>query len=132
MPFTHDGVFHLIYLLDQGHYQGLGGLGGHQWAHATTTDFVHWEHHPLAIAITEPWEGSICTGSVFVYDRTYYAFYATRMCDWTQHLGLATSTDGIHFEKQAPNPLASPSRRYDREHFRDPFVFQDPRDLHIG
>jgi len=125
MPFAHDGMFHLIYLLDQGHHQGLGGLGGHQWAHATTTDLVHWEHHPLALAITEPWEGSICTGSVFVYDRTCYAFYATRMRDWTQHLGLATSTDGIHFEKQGPNPLASPSRRYDPEHFRDPFVFQD-------
>ncbi|MCD6286839.1 MAG: hypothetical protein J7M39_13085 [Anaerolineae bacterium] len=126
MPFTHNGVFHLIYLLDHGHHQDLGGLGGHQWAHATTTDLVHWEHHPLAIAITEPWEGSICTGSVFVYDSTYYAFYATRMRDWTQHVGLATSTDGIHFEKQAPNPLASPSGRYDPEHFRDPFVFQDP------
>jgi len=126
MPFTHDGVFHLIYLLDEGHHQGLGGLGGHQWAHATTTDLVHWEHHPLALAITEPWEGSICTGSVFVHDGTYHAFYATRMRDWTQHLGLATSTDGIHFEKQAPNPLASPGHRYDPEHFRDPFVFQDP------
>jgi len=126
MPFTHNGVFHLIYLLDHGHHHDLGGLGGHQWAHATTTDLVHWEHHPLAIAITEPWEGSICTGSVFVYDSTYYAFYATRMRDWTQHVALATSTDGIHFEKQAPNPLASPSGRYDPEHFRDPFVFQDP------
>jgi len=126
MPFTHDGIFHLIYLLDQGHHQDLSGLGGHQWAHATTTDLIHWEHHPLAIAITEPWEGSICTGSVFVHDGTFYAFYATRMRDWTQHLGLATSTDGIHFEKQAPNPLASPSCRYDPKHFRDPFVFQDP------
>jgi hypothetical protein len=34
MPFFHDGVFHLFYLLDENHHQGKGGLGGHQWAHA--------------------------------------------------------------------------------------------------
>ncbi len=45
--------------------------------------------------------------------------------DWTQHLSLATSQDGIHFEKISPNPLASPPAGYDPVHFRDPAVFQD-------
>lgn len=126
MPFTRGGVFHLVYLLDRGHHQDLGGLGGHQWAQATSTDLVHWEHHPLAIPITAPWEGSICTGSVFVHDGVYYAFYATRMRDWTQHLSLALSEDGIRFRKQTPNPLKSPGARYHPEHFRDPFIFRDP------
>src|SRR5215212_5525131 len=108
MPFFHDGTFHLYYLLDENHHKALGGLGGHQWAHVTTTDLIKWIHHPLAIGITNDWEGSICTGSTFFYDGIFYGFYATRMRDWTQHLSLATSKDAIHFQKIAPNPFASP------------------------
>lgn len=126
MPFWHEGVFHLIYLLDENHHQALNGLGGHQWAHATTTDLIHWEHHPLLLGITEEFEGSICTGSVFCHAGKFYAFYATRRLDRTQHLSLATSEDGIHFTKVAPNPLVLPGQGYSPVHFRDPNVFQDP------
>jgi sucrose-6-phosphate hydrolase SacC (GH32 family) len=124
MPFFHDGVFHLFYLLDENHHQAKGGLGGHQWAHATTTDLAHWTQHPLALPITESFEGSICTGSLFYHAGTYYAFYATRRLDRTQHLSLATSRDGIHFQKTAPNPLASPGAGYSPNHYRDPFLFR--------
>jgi hypothetical protein len=126
MPFFHEGVFHLYYLLDEGHHKALNGLGGHQWAHASTTDLVHWQHHELALALTEPHEGSICTGSVFYHAGTFYAFYATRLTDWRQHLSLATSVDGIRFEKRKPNPLVSPPADYSPYHFRDPRPFQDP------
>jgi hypothetical protein len=68
IPFCHDGVYHLFYLLDENHHQGLGGMGGHQWAHATTSDLVHWQHHPLALAIDEEWERSICTGTPYFHD----------------------------------------------------------------
>jgi len=126
MPFYHDGVFHLYYLQDENHHQALGGLGGHQWAHASSTDLVHWEHHPLAIAISEDWEGSICTGSVFSHEGVYYGFHAVRKPDYTQHLCLAVSQDGIHFEKVLPRPLASPGAEYNPRDYRDPNVFQDP------
>ena len=126
MPFYHEGVFHLYYLLDREHHQSRGGLGEHQWAHASTSDLIHWEHHPLALPITEEWEGSICTGSVFYHDGTFYAFYATRMPDHTQHLCVATSPDGIHFEKSPRNPYASPEKGHAARHYRDPCVFQDP------
>ncbi|MEZ4668119.1 MAG: hypothetical protein R3E39_09400 [Anaerolineae bacterium] len=125
MPFFHAGVFHLYYLLDENHHAALGGLGGHQWAHASTTDLVHWTHHPLAIPITHDWEGSICTGSTFFHEGTYYGFYATRMRDRTQHLSVATSTDGIHFQKTEPNPYASPPPDINPYDYRDPFVFWD-------
>ena len=125
LPFFHDGTFHFYYLLDRNHHRSKGGLGAHQWAHAATTDLARWTHHPLAIPITEPWEGSICTGSAFWHARVYYGFYATRMPDRTQHLALATSTDGIHFSKTKPNPLASPPKGYDPRHFRDPTAFRD-------
>lgn len=128
MPFWHDGVYHLYYLLDEGHHQALGGLGGHQWAHASTRDLVHWTHHPLAIPRTHDWEGSICTGSVIHHGDTYYGFYATRMRDHTQHLAYATSADGVHYGKQEPNPLASPPAGYSPYHCRDPYVWRDEGD----
>ncbi len=127
MPFFHDGIFHLFYLIDEDHHAALGGLGGHQWAHASSADLVHWTHHPLAIAITGAWEGSICTGSVLYARDRYYGFYATRLRDRTQHLSLAISRDGVHFEKVAPNPFASPPKGYSAFHYRDPFAFHDSR-----
>jgi len=125
MPFWHDGVFHLYYLLDQEHHKARGGLGCHQWAHASTRDLVHWEHHPLALPVEHEWEGSICTGSVYWHEGLYCAFYATRMPNWDQHLCLAASEDGIHFEKAASNPFASPEAGYSPKHYRDPVVFRD-------
>jgi len=59
MPFWRQGVFHLFYLHDENHHQGLGGLGGHQWAHMSTTDLVHWQQHQLALPIDQEQERSI-------------------------------------------------------------------------
>lgn len=128
MPFFHEGVFRLFYLVDEGHHSGLGGLGGHQWAQATTTDLLQWAHQPLALAITQDWEGSICTGSVLFHDGLYHAFYATRTRQWKELLSHAVSRDGIHFEKTLPNPLAAPPPGYDPRHFRDPFAFYSQED----
>jgi len=125
MPFYHAGRFHLFYLFDRRHHGSKWALGAHQWAHASTTDLVHWEQHPLAIPITDEAEGSICTGSVIFHEGTYYGFFATRRLDGTQYISLATSADGIRFTKQQPNPLAKPPAGYDPMHFRDPKVFRD-------
>ena len=125
MPFFHEGTFHLYYLQDENHHQAKGGLGGHQWAHAASQDLVRWEHYPLAIACSEDWEGSICTGSTFYHEGTFYGYYATRMTDRTEKLSLATSKDGITFEKTEPNPFAAPQTGYSPKNYRDPFVFMD-------
>jgi beta-fructofuranosidase len=125
MPFYHNGIFHLFYLLDEHHHRARSGLGGHQWAHASTTDLRTWEHHPLAIPVEEEWEGSICTGSIIHHNGTFHAFYATRKPDWTQHLSHAASTDGVRFTKTRPLPVLPVPAGYDPRHFRDPFVFQD-------
>jgi beta-fructofuranosidase len=123
MPFFDGETLHLYYLLDEGHHQGLGGLGGHQWAHASSRDLVAWRHHPLALPITSDWEGSICTGSVVLHQGVYHAFYATRARDRTQHLGHAVSEDGVSFAKAEPNPLLSAPAGYAASDFRDPLVF---------
>ena len=86
------------------------GLGGHQWAHSSTTDLVHWEHHPLAIPLGKPGEvdsGSVCTGLVFEHDGVFCAFYAGRVRNEdgsaTQHVCLATSQDCVRFAKRPDN-----------------------------
>ncbi len=135
MPFFHEGTFHLFYLLDEEHHRARNGFGGHQWAHASSTDLVHWQHHPLAIPIGTETEFdylSICTGSVFYYEGVYYGFYATRRIaedgQRSERLCRATSTDGIHFTKDPINSFAAPHAWYDSYNFRDPFVFRDEHD----
>ena len=124
MPFFHAGRWHLFYLFDRHHGQSKWGLGAHQWAHASTTDLVNWEHHPLAIALTEESEGSICTGSVFFHAGTYHAFYSVRMADRSASpLCAATSEDGIYFTKHPP--FAYLTAPYQPEPARDPVVFRE-------
>lgn len=126
LPFYHEGTYHFYYLFDRRHHGSKFGLGAHQWAHASSRDLAHWEQHPHAIPITEQFEGSICTGSMFWHDGTWYGFYATRMSDdGSEHVSLATSCDGITFTKTTPNPLASPKPPYKHGPFRDPTVFRD-------
>ena len=131
MPFSHDGTFHLFYLIDEGHHKGKGGLGGHQWAHVSTTDLVHWQSHPLAIATDEDWEASICTGSIFYGRGRYHAFYAVRKPDWSQHFGYAVSEDGVTFRKLTPPASVVPPAGCARNDFRDPFVFEHEGKFHL-
>jgi beta-fructofuranosidase len=133
MPFFHDGVYHLFYLLDENHHSGKGGRGGHMWAHASTSDLVQWAHHPLAIELGADGEiddASICTGSIFHHDGTYYAFYAARTTAREgERVCMATSRDGVTFRKHPQRPLVAPSSRYSARSFRDPAVFRGPDGL---
>ena len=119
---TFDGRrFHLFWLFDRRQHGSKWGLGAHQYAHASTEDLVHWEHHPMAVPITEQWEGSMCTGNVLVHDGTYYACYYVRPTGRPGHhpggYCMATSTDGVHFVKQMdPDPSLGHG---------DPMVFRD-------
>ncbi len=55
---------HLYYLIDRRHSTSKFGTGGHFTAHMSSTDLVHWEHHPLALAPDE-WT-SFATGRPLV------------------------------------------------------------------
>jgi hypothetical protein len=131
MPFYHDGTFHLFFLLDRRQHHSKWGLGAHQWAHISSTDLVHWTHYPVALAIEHDWEGSICTGSVFFHNGQYFAYYATRMPDRSERLGVAVSEDGIHFTKTIPTPFAEPSVPFIHGPNRDPFVFENSGQFHM-
>ena len=104
MPYSDetgsDGLYHLFYLYDRHHHRSKWSLGAHQWAHVSTGDLKTWTEHPMAIPITEQWEGSICTGSVIRSRNLWYAWYAVRMYDRSPaRLTCAVSDDLIHFRK---------------------------------
>ena len=130
IPFSdpeNDGRYHLIYLYDRHHHGSKWGFGAHQWAHLTTTDFENWDEYPMAVPITEPWEGSICTGSVCkaVKDdkkTAYYAWYAVRMCDRSPaRITCACSDDMVRFTKC--KEFFSLPEGYEPTSARDPMVF---------
>lgn len=126
MPCYHEGTFYLYWLLDESHH---AGLGGHQWALSTSADLVNWTHYPVAVAIDEEWEKSICTGSVIADKERFYAFYSTRVKDAKgvhEQLSYARSDDGGRsFVKQQPNPFYFPPEECVSRDFRDPKVFRD-------
>ncbi|WP_435172070.1 glycosyl hydrolase [Paenibacillus glycanilyticus] len=124
MPFFDGQKYRIYYLFDRRGHASKWGLGAHQWSQISTSDLRNWEHHPMAVAITEEGEGSICTGSVFRKDeRSYYAFYAVRAVDGSPaQLTYAVSEDGISFAKTGRS--IGLSDRYTLPSVRDPHVFQ--------
>ncbi|MCQ6561146.1 glycosyl hydrolase [Paenibacillus mendelii] len=129
MPYFDGEVFHIYYLFDRRGHASKWGLGAHQWAHISSKDLKSWMQHPMAVSITEAWEGSICTGSVIAKDGYYYAFYAVRAVDGSPaRLTYAVSPDGIQFTKS--EKYIDISNRYTLSSVRDPHVFLDAEGLY--
>ncbi|MDB5240431.1 MAG: hypothetical protein JWP57_1056 [Spirosoma sp.] len=129
IPFAHNGMYYLYWLIDQGHHSALNGLGGHQWVLSTTKDLRTWTHYPVVLGIDEDWEKSICTGSVVYRQNKFHAFYATRRLQdgkTIEQLSYAISDDGIHFKKQKPNPFFTALPAYSPRNFRDPKAIINP------
>ena len=125
-----DGRYHLFYLYDRHHHGSKWGLGAHQWAHVSTSDFVTWDEHPMAVGITEPWEGSICTGSVVRAGDKFYAWYAVRMCDGSPaRMTCAVSDDNAHFVKSGTY-FTLPAA-YEPSSARDPKVVERDGKFHM-
>ncbi len=135
-PFTHNGVFHACFLVDKNHHGAKNGFGAHQWIQATSTDLKNWTFQPYLVPIEYQKEGSICTGSLFFHEGTYYAFYANRwskgfsenVTDFPDY-GLLTyseSQDGIHFTKTL-KPQFAQTPGYGNG-TRDPIVFKSEKD----
>jgi hypothetical protein len=126
----HDGTLHLFYLHDRRQHHSKWGLGAHQFAHMSTRDLVHWTRHPLAVPITRQAEPAIGTGGVFFHDGRFYASYTDcgARVSWpgktanTAGVFLASSADGVAFEKSAKPILETKAECADNE------VFFDSRD----
>ena len=98
------------------------------WGHARTKDFLHWEELPVALFPDATYDNDGCfSGTAIVKDGVLYLFYAsiyreTRETPNEQTVSVAYSTDGIHFEKYAGNPVIDHYPADGGRDFRDPAV----------
>ena len=124
MPYRRDDEYHVLYLKDRHHHGSKWGLGAHQWEHISTTDFKKWSIHPMAVPITHPSEGSICTGSWIRNGEKEYLYYTVRRGRGIPApICRSVSTDGYHFEKDTEFGFTV-SDKYHAASARDPKVIK--------
>ena len=124
MPYRRNDEYHVLYLKDRHHHGSKWGLGAHQWEHISTTDFKKWSIHPMAVPVTDPTEGSICTGSWIRDGEKEYLYYTVRRGRGIPApICRSVSTDGYHFEKDASFGFTV-SDKYHAASARDPKVIK--------
>ena len=132
-PLLHKGYYHVFYQLNPFHTDARYGT---HWAHARSTDLVHWEHLPLAIwPSTEAGETSCYSGTAaFNRDGQPIILY-TCTRKWGrdrvvpepfEQWAAIGDDDLINWTKYADNPALSHERDARPEfdwRWRDPFFF---------
>lgn len=130
MPYRKGDEYHVLYLKDRRHHRSKWGLGAHQWAHISTKDLKTWQMHPMAVEITQPEEGSICTGSWITVGEKEYLYYTVRMGGGkAAPIRRSVSMDGVHFKKDESFGFTLPSG-YDAASARDPKVIRDENGIY--
>lgn len=125
MPYVRGDEYHVLYLKDRHHHYSKWGMGAHQWEHISTKDFVQWSVHPMAVEITDPSEGSICTGSWIKQGGVEYLYYTVRRGGTlAAPICRSLSCDGYHFEKDKNFGFILPEK-YNRARARDPKIVKD-------
>ena len=125
-------------------FAGIRSVG-----HAVSKDMFEWEELPAAIECGPAGSFdaySIYHMDVFIHDGIWYMYYTGLDKGGPgeqQSIGLATSPDGIRWEKHPSNPVLRADPRwyeqaipreatyqekdFDRLWFRDPFIIRDPQ-----
>ena len=121
-----DGWYHAFYQ----HHPYSTQWGPMHWGHARSKDLVHWEHLPVALAPEGQEDKDGCfSGSAVVDGDTLALIYTGHKFhgdpgsddNLYQVQCLATSRDGIHFERQG-QIIDTPAGLH---HFRDPKVWRE-------
>ena len=121
-----NGRYHAFFQ----HHPASAYQGPMHWGHASSTDMLHWQHEPVALAPGDKYDRDGCfSGSAVDDDGVLSLIYTGHIC--LEDRGkdsiirevqcLATSHDGIHFEKQGC-VLTPPEGIM---HFRDPKVWHE-------
>lgn len=106
--FIYDGEnYHLFY-----QYYPYDSLWGPMhWGHAKSNDLISWEHLPIALAPSEPYDSSgIFSGTSIIENNQfslYYTGHVDRDAKVEQTQCIAFSNDGLNFTKYENNPLLS-------------------------
>ncbi|WP_372662179.1 glycoside hydrolase family 32 protein [Cohnella sp.] len=119
--------YHLFYQ----YYPYGNRWGSMHWGHAKSKDLVNWEHLPIALAPSEEYDlherGGCYSGSAVDDNGVLSLLYTgTVIRDGVlcQTQCLATSQDGITFEKYAGNPVITVPPEEGSSDFRDPKVWK--------
>jgi len=118
----HDGArWHLYYQ----HNPAAPRWGDIHWGHATSTDLVHWQDEPIALAPTpgSPDQDGCFSGCTAVVDGVPTLYY-TGYTPERQVQCAATSTDWQHWHKHPERTLTTPPTGVGATDFRDPCVFR--------
>ncbi len=133
IPYYHDGRYHVFFLWDKRDKDSYDI--GSAWQHISTTDFVHFEDHGVALEKGTLWEQdhTVATGCVYTDDQGQHHIFYTGINPYMrndtqreQALLHATSPDLIHWTKHPEQVWEADERQYERHDWRDPFVFKHP------
>ena len=74
MTFYHDGVYHLMYLIDRRHHGSRNGAGAHYIFHMTSENLVDWYEQTPITEISAPYL-TYGTGTMLFHNGKYYMTY---------------------------------------------------------
>ncbi len=121
MPLYYDGVYHLYYLK-------LNEDSSLSWAHIKSTDMINFFLCDDVIEKGDELDVALFTGSVFVKDNVFHAYYAGMGIDGKPNMLESISYDGDIFTKT--NKVLFKRNKYYRadDTWRDPYVFYNKID----
>jgi beta-fructofuranosidase len=135
----HHGEYHLFYQLNP-----FTDRWGHiHWGHARSSDLVHWEHLPIALAPQKELGERHCfSGCCVIYKGTPVIFY-TKISDfssatlftWGAEQSMATGDPGmIKWKKHPRNPILSQAIHGRRKvyNWRDPCIWEQDGVWYMG
>lgn len=116
--FYHGGLAHCIHLQyprpgSRRDERERGALG-----HAVSQDLITWTTQPTALYRGEPGAYDDCdlwTGCTLQHQGVLYLFYTARCSTENgiiNRIALATSVDGVHWEKYPGNPILTPDSEW--------------------
>ena len=124
----YKGKYHIFYQYNPyyGHWDYM------HWGHAVSEDLIHWEYLPLALAPSETYDdhyrGGCFSGSAIEHDGKLFLMYTgctNNGNGFEQTQCVASSEDGIHFEKYEGNPVLTAPEGVPKHLFRDPKVWKN-------
>ena len=137
-PIWWKGKYHLYYQLNP-HAAVWGDM---HWGHAISTDMVHWQHEPIALAPTPggPDSAGCFSGSAVVFDGVPTILYTgvqnaprdqvtirdgNDLLRETQLLATGEGDDLLHWKKRAEPVIAAPPPGMQVTGFRDPCPWKE-------
>jgi len=117
-----NGVYHVFF-----QYNPASPLHGNvHWGHASSTDLVRWQEHPVAL-VPRPGriDGAGCWSGCIVDDGGVptAVYTANPEHAWQASVGLARSDASLVLWTQSESPVIGIPDRADVDEVRDPFVF---------